>query len=94
MLRGNRARRTVRTPVLAPWDYVLIIIAFLVGLRRRPALRRTAALVSGACLRGVLLNAEVIIDFAFVSGRSEYQATGLTKNQTALLRWSGRPLRV
>jgi len=71
------------TPV-SHMDYVLIIIAFLVGFgRSAQRWRRTAALVSGACLLGVLLNAEVIIDFAWWA--IEYQAHSLTKNQTALL---------
>ena len=71
------------TPV-SHMDYVVIIIAVLVGFGRDAAhWRRTAALVSGACLLGVLLNAEVIFDFAWWS--IEYQAQSLTKNSTALL---------
>lgn len=71
------------TPV-SHMDYVVIIVAFLVGFGRDAAhWRRTAALVSGACLLGVLRNAEVIFDFAWWS--IEYQAQSLTKNSTALL---------
>jgi len=66
---GNRARGTVR-PRSATWTTLLITIAFLVGSgRSAQRWRARAALVSGACLLGVLLNAEVIIDFRLVADR-------------------------
>lgn len=71
------------TPI-SHMDYVLMILAFLVGFgRSERRWLRTSALICGACLAGILLNAEIIWDYSWWG--VEYQTNTLTKNQTALL---------
>ena len=88
-------------------DGVLIIAAFVCGHRRSSFWwARCAACVAIAVLIAVVINLEIVFDFAWFG--IEYHAQALTKNQTALLaglgslcalfslqnaqRWSGRGL--
>jgi O-antigen ligase len=71
------------TPV-SHMDFVLMISGFLVGFgRSRQRWQWSAAVVAAACAAGVLLQADIIRDYAWWG--IEYKTALLTKNQTALL---------
>jgi len=72
------------TVPVSPVDYILLVAAFLCGYGRPAAWwLRQASLVGLATLIGVLLQLEVVVDFARFN--IEYAIAALTKNQTALL---------
>lgn len=71
------------TPV-SPVDYILMLAAFASGYGQRGVWwLRQASIVALATLVGVLLQLEVVVDFARFG--VEYHIAALTKNQTALL---------
>jgi O-antigen ligase len=69
---------------VSPIDYVLMLAAFACGFARPSTWwRRQVSVLALATLVGVLLQLEIVVDFARFG--IEYHAAALTKNQTALL---------